>query len=108
MSVTPTDGPGDTDGWEAYEREASEPCSHVVVTAVADVMGCSPMDLEPLYRRVDPNALDTLIDRSLDESSKPETERPKRETAVHFDFAGCEVVAMETTINVAPLEILPD
>lgn len=106
--MTPTGGPRDTDGWEAYARETSEPCSHVVVTAVADVLDCSPLDLEPLYRRVDPSALDTLIDNSLDESSKPETEGPKRETAVHFDFAGCEVVAMATTINVASLEVLTD
>jgi len=32
-----------------------------IVTAVADAEGTSPLDLEPLSREIDPDALDTLV-----------------------------------------------
>lgn len=42
-----------------------QPPSEAVVTAVAEVEGVAPHELsEPLFSAVDPDALDTLIQRS--------------------------------------------
>lgn len=104
----PSETPRDADRWQAYERTTVVPCSHVVVSAVADVMGCTPLDLEPLYNRIDPDALDTLVDESLDKPSTPKAMGFERDTSVRFDFAGCEVVAGSTAVNVAPLQLSLD
>ena len=38
------------------------PASVAVTKALADIRHCEPTDLEPLYRSVDPDALDRLVD----------------------------------------------
>lgn len=76
-----------------YDRETMDPSSHVVVDVVADALNRSPLDLEPLYYRVDPEALDGLVDRSLG------TEGGEN-TAVHFDFAGCHVAVTPFEVRI--------
>jgi hypothetical protein len=96
----PTDGDGDSDsdgdngptGVYHYDRDTTEPCSQVVVNAVADALGRSPLDLEPLYYCVDPDALDDLVDRSLGSELA-------HGATVRFEFAGCRVA-------VSPVDVL--
>lgn len=38
------------------------PASVAVTEALADIKHCGPTELEPLYRSVDPDALDRLVD----------------------------------------------
>lgn len=64
--------------------------SHAVVEAVSAAEGVNPLDLErPLYRDVDPDALDALFQ---DDSSV---------SSVQFDYHGYEVVVSgEGTVSV--------
>lgn len=43
------------------EWNENESVSHTLVTAVADVADCDLMELDPLYRYIDPDALDTIF-----------------------------------------------
>lgn len=51
-----------------YDWRDSEPLSTLIVTALADITGDSPTDLEPLYDRIDPDALDRLFSPNPDGS----------------------------------------
>lgn len=62
-----------------------------VVTAVSDFVDCSPLDLEPLSRYVDPEALDRFVD------SPNHLERHLR---VEFALAGCNVEVTRFAIDV--------
>ncbi|WP_152042333.1 HalOD1 output domain-containing protein [Salinigranum salinum] len=75
-----------------YSRDTTSPCSHAIVSAVATHLDCSPLDLEPLYLRVDPDALDALVDRQTGDT---------RTLSVSFGFAGCTVDADRHRIHVA-------
>lgn len=61
---------------------SDDPISHRVVDAVADATGVDPLDLPPLYERVDPDALDALF-RDAGGASV---------ASVRFEFSGCEVL----------------
>ena len=61
--------------------------SETVVTAVAAATGIDPLELEPLYYVVDPDALNSLFDSSRTYSSTPKEFR--------FTMAGCEVVVRD-------------
>lgn len=76
-----------------YDRDTMESCSDVVVNAVADTLDRSPLELEPLYHRVDPEALDNLVDRSLGA-------RDREDPSVRFSFAGCRVAATPVNVRV--------
>lgn len=49
-----------TDEWESP--------SYTVIEALADLKDVSPIDLDPLYEHIDPEALDDLFSRSQNES----------------------------------------
>ena len=67
--------------------------SDIVVTSVAEAKGVDPLELEPLYDVVDPDALDTIFN-STDASSSME---------LSFTMAGCEVVVCgDGEVNVTP------
>lgn len=58
--------------------------SRTVVAAVAELTGTEPDALEPLYRAVDPDALDGLFEsngRGFDRSP----------SSVSFSYCGCDV-----------------
>ncbi len=76
-----------------HDRDTTEPCSEVVVNAVAKALDRSPLDLEPLYYYLDPEALDHLVDRSLGTD-------PVEETTVSFEFAGCRVAVSPVDVQV--------
>lgn len=81
---------------DRYDRTTMEPSSQVVVSAVAESLDCSPLDLEPLYHRVDPESLDSLVDRSLGEA----VSTPAGDPSVEFRFAGCEVAVTPVEVRV--------
>ena len=58
---------------------AGEPSS-AVVRAVADATGTDPMDMQPLYEAVDPDALDRFL-----------THGPTSDRSLSFRFARCDV-----------------
>lgn len=58
--------------------------SETVVTAVAQATGVDPLDLDPLYNVVDPDALNRIFD-STGTSSPASVE-------LSFTMAGCQVV----------------
>ena len=47
-----------------FDPDSGERASEAVITAVAALTGSRPIDLEPLYEAVDPDALDSLIDHA--------------------------------------------
>lgn len=61
-----------------------ESMSETVVDAVADAKGVDPLDLEPLYDAIDPDALDSLFAEAPGASASP--------TELRFEMDGCEVV----------------
>lgn len=58
--------------------------SETVVAAVAEAKGVDPLDLEPLYKAVDPDALNSMF--------RPSAVSPPSSLEVSFSMAGCEVV----------------
>lgn len=85
------DAESDAGAYRQYTRDQATSCSHAVVTAVSDFIDCSPLDLEPLYLRVDPDALDRLVDSPS---------HPERHLQVEFVFAGCNVEVTRAVIGV--------
>lgn len=52
----------------------------IIISEVADEEGVDPLELEPLYTSVDPDALQTLY------------QPPNDVTRVEFEYAGYEVI----------------
>lgn len=61
-----------------------EEISETVVDAVADAKDVDPLDLDPLYDAIDPDALDSLFGRSAGSGGSL--------TELRFAMAGCEVL----------------
>ncbi|NHN40034.1 hypothetical protein G9C85_00065 [Halorubellus sp. JP-L1] len=75
--------------------ESRESVSMAVVHAVADEKDVSPVDVDPLYEVVDPDALNRFVG-SL--SSTP----PEDPGCVSFPYAGCDVtVFADETVSVS-------
>ena len=58
------------------------PVSEMVVSTVAQVKGVDPLELDPLYDVIDPDALDSIFAAGDGESSME----------LSFEMAGCDVV----------------
>lgn len=58
--------------------------SETVVTAVAEAKGVDPLDLNPLYNVVDPDALNSMF--------RPTVGSPPSSMELQFSMAGCQVV----------------
>lgn len=61
-----------------------ESATEAVVNAVSELTGSDPMDLEPLYRAIDPDALEAMVATGPVEAGA--------ETRVSFSYSGCDVV----------------
>lgn len=57
--------------------------SQTVITSVAEARGVDPLELEPLYAAIDPDALNKLFQPSLG--------APNSSLNLQFTFAGCDV-----------------
>lgn len=60
-----------------------EALSATVVSAVADAKGVDPLELEPLYKAVDADALDAIFSHADGDDTA---------LSVSFSMAGCQVV----------------
>ncbi|QLD91194.1 hypothetical protein HWV07_07185 [Natronomonas salina] len=70
-------------GDAAQPTSSDESVSETVVTAVADAKGVDPLDLDPLYDSIDPDALDSLFGHAGAGSSIAK---------LSFEMADCEVL----------------
>ncbi|MFC6977102.1 HalOD1 output domain-containing protein [Halomicroarcula sp. GCM10025709] len=79
------------------------PISGTVVDAIAHHCGTDPIDLAPLYRHVDVDALDQLVTSSADSS------RPEGHCRITFDYDGDEVtVTHDGEVTVRTGGVAPD
>lgn len=62
--------------------------SDEVISAVAAARGADPLDLDPLYEAIDPDALDSLYRRG----GRERENTPER---LEFTYSGCGVVVAE-------------
>lgn len=70
----------------------TETVSERVITAVSEATGTDPLELEPLYNVVDPDALNAIFSRD-----------GSTDTELQFTMAGCEVVVRgEGNVVVTP------
>lgn len=81
---------GDVDDYsmaspDADERSMDDTMSDRVITAVANTKGMNPMNLDPLYEVIEPDALNALYKRD-------ELGRARSPERVEFTYCGCEVV----------------
>lgn len=76
-----------------YQRNGDESPSEAVIAAVSVVTDTSPLDLEALYHRIDPDALDALFD--FDGCGGP-----PRALQVRFRYDGCSVVVTTSEVRV--------
>lgn len=58
--------------------------SETVITAVAEAKGVDPLELDPLYTVVDPDALNSMF--------RPSVGSPPTSLELRFSMAGCQVV----------------
>jgi len=65
--------------------ESPTALSHLVIEAVADRESVDPIELDPLYRAIDPDALDTIFRMQL----RPNSGAPTGE--IQFEYHGYKV-----------------
>jgi len=69
------------------DESAAQSPSEAVVEALADAKGVDPLELDPLYDAIDPDALDALFDGAAD---------GRRQGRVEFRTAGYRVEVTAT------------
>lgn len=74
-----------------YSIDESETPSEAVACALAEVEGCSPLEIEPLGAAIDTDALDGVVG----------TEHAGERTAVSFECAGYRVVVTPEEVRIA-------
>lgn len=67
-----------------FEWDDADAPSHAVITAVAEQLDADPMEIDPIYSVVDPDALDTLFG--------PDDGEPSPVGSVEFEHLGYRVV----------------
>lgn len=81
---------------KATTESPTSPVSERVIEKVAAVTGSDPIELEPLYTRVDPDALDALFANGTGATVRAEGE-------LTFPMAGCVVaVSADGSVDVEP------
>lgn len=83
----------ETDPVRVVPVDPGEPITMVVINAVADTLGCSPLELDPLSTQIDPDALDSLINGPVGRRDR---------LTVSFTFAGLSVAVTRTQIRLYP------
>lgn len=85
-----------------YDTESSEALVTTVVQSVAALTGKTPVELDPLYATIDPDALQQVLDNSRSDSSKQES------VSVTFNFASCEITLYcDGTMRIEPPDNAP-
>lgn len=79
-------------------EQGPRPVSHRVIEAVADEREVDPLELEPLYRVLDPDCLDGIVREEPSLLGRD----PHR---IEFTFGGCRVtVRSDGSIAVSPID----
>lgn len=73
-------GSAATQGRDAHRR-SNDQIAETVIEATAEATGTDPLELEPLYTTVDPDALQSLVGGPPDGAN----------AMVTFDYEGCRV-----------------
>lgn len=68
-----------------YDSDKEESPSASIIECVAEATGRDPIELPPLYERVDPDAVNELLN---DPSERP---RATPHLSITFRYAGCDV-----------------
>ncbi|WP_224333333.1 HalOD1 output domain-containing protein [Haloprofundus halobius] len=74
---------------KTYRSHSGERPSDTVLRAVADATNVDPLSLPPLFESLDPDALDAILDDSLDLLSRPCSR------VIEFHYAGSHVAACD-------------
>lgn len=83
---------------ETTSDDVSTPLSQRVTTEVAKALDADPLEIEPLYNAIDPDALNKIFE-------SPARRGMRRSGQVSFTLAGCEVSVHSTGfVDVTPLE----
>lgn len=78
-----------------YERERWEAPSEAVVRTVSSLTGTDPLELDPLYHVIDPDALDGLFHEPADDDADAE---------LSIQFNGCTVTITRDTVYARRLD----
>ncbi|SIR91430.1 HalOD1 output domain-containing protein [Natronorubrum thiooxidans] len=62
--ATDTTAAGELRSVTTFDPDAGERASNAVITAVATLLDASPVELDPLYEAIEPDALDSLVDHA--------------------------------------------
>ncbi|WP_312908265.1 HalOD1 output domain-containing protein [Natronosalvus caseinilyticus] len=85
-----------------YDVENSETLVTTVVRSVAAITGKTPVELDPLYTTIDPDALKQVLDNSRSDSTK------QGSVSITFDFASCEItISCDGTMRIEPPDDAP-
>lgn len=85
-----------------YDVETSETLVTTVVRSVAAITGKPPVELDPLYTAIDPDALKQVLDNSRSDSTK------QGSVSITFDFASCEItIYRDGTMRIEPPDHAP-
>lgn len=81
------------------DESAAQSPSEAVVEALADAKGVDPLELDPLYEVIDPDALDALFDGAAADG--------RRQGRIEFRTAGYRVEVTSTgRVHVTSLDAL--
>lgn len=95
---------GDVDDYsmvslDADDRSVDARMSDRVITAVANMKGTDPINLDPLYEVIEPDALNALYKRD-------ELGRARSPERIEFTYCGCEVViAGKNSVSVSATKL---
>lgn len=77
-----------------YDRSHEQSVAEAIVTAVSSVRNCTPLELEPLYSIIDPDAMESLFQRDPSGAAADENRR------LSFTYADCTVTVGIDTVSV--------
>ncbi|WP_164471084.1 HalOD1 output domain-containing protein [Halorubrum sp. CSM-61] len=76
----------------------SESVSQRVIAEVAETAGMDPLEMEPLYTRIDPDCLETIFSGESRTAARNQGE-------ISFSMAGCQVtVGADGTVDATALD----
>lgn len=78
--------PASDGGTIEIESEPDEPTTRSILRGIAALKGVNEMNLRPLHREIDPDALETLVEHARERD---------RDVRLEFSFEGCTVIVRE-------------
>ncbi|MFA9418413.1 HalOD1 output domain-containing protein [Natrinema sp. HArc-T2] len=82
----------------AYTENENGSVTQAIIAAIAEESGCDPIELEPLYEYIDPDALNTIF------NSRSEADTDHTETYLEFTYNAYRVAVTADSIHVSQLD----